>query len=127
MSIAKLIRDLTTAGATPEAIAIAVEAIEAVQNGHPTAPRIKRSDGPYLLYGINPRDWYALRAAVFRRDGYCCTYCGSERGDDPLHCDHVMPYSKGGTTTLDNLTTACRSCNTSKGDRTVEEWLGSCQ
>lgn len=63
--------------------------------------------------------WRSLRAAVFARDGFVCTYCGS---DQNLACDHIFPRSRGGANTMSNLTTACRSCNSSKRDRTPEEW-----
>jgi hypothetical protein len=66
-------------------------------------------------------DWPPLRAAVFERDDYTCRYCG-KRGT-PLECDHVTPVSKGGKTDESNLVTACRSCNRSKGAKTLEEWL----
>jgi len=55
-----------------------------------------------------------LREAVFQRDGFACVYCGCE---DYLQCDHVVPVSKGGETSLDNLATACRVCNAKKKDR----------
>lgn len=60
------------------------------------------------------------REAVLERDGFACVYCGEAEG--PLHCDHVIPYSRGGWTSLDNLVTACRRCNISKKDRTPDEW-----
>lgn len=62
-----------------------------------------------------------LRAEVFNRDNWTCVYCGSKAA--PLHCDHVRPYSRGGATSSENLVTACQSCNTSKRDRTPEEWI----
>lgn len=66
--------------------------------------------------------WRALRKQVFERDGHACQYCGD--GED-LTCDHVMPLARGGTNDLDNLTTACRSCNSSKGDKLFPgEWNG---
>ena len=65
--------------------------------------------------------WNRLRAAVFLRDGHACRYCGS---GENLACDHVVPKSRGGGDELENLATACRSCNSSKGGRTPEEWLG---
>lgn len=65
-------------------------------------------------------DWAAIRRHVFHRDGFTCVYCDSPT-DDP-HCDHVIPLSKGGRSTLDNLVTACPECNVSKGARTPEEW-----
>lgn len=69
-----------------------------------------------------PDNWYALRARIFARDGYACTYCGQVSED--LHCDHIVPFSRGGATTEENLTTACASCNSSKGARLISEWRG---
>lgn len=66
--------------------------------------------------------WRALRLEVFERDGHACQYCGD--GDD-LTCDHIIPLVRGGTNDLDNLATACRACNSSKGDKLFpEEWTG---
>ena len=59
----------------------------------------------------------ALRFAVFRRDGYTCQYCGRRGPEYPLHVDHVLPWSHGGATVLENLRTACRECNLGKSDR----------
>lgn len=56
-----------------------------------------------------------LREAVFNRDNYQCRYCRSIRD---LTIDHVLPGSRGGTNMMENLVTACRSCNSSKGNRT---------
>ncbi len=54
------------------------------------------------------------RRAVFARDRHRCQYCGSERH---LTVDHVVPRSKGGSDTWDNLVTSCAPCNRKKGDR----------
>jgi len=54
------------------------------------------------------------RRAVFARDSHRCQYCGSERH---LTVDHVVPRSKGGADTWDNLVTSCAPCNRKKGDR----------
>ena len=54
------------------------------------------------------------RRAVFARDRHRCQYCGSERH---LTVDHVVPRSKGGADTWDNLVTSCAPCNRKKGDR----------
>lgn len=67
-----------------------------------------------------PQKRRALRAEVFARDGHRCHYCGS--GDD-LTLDHKTPLVKGGTNDLDNLLTACRLCNCSKGKKGYEEFL----
>lgn len=58
------------------------------------------------------------RQNVFRRDGGSCQYCGTRRH---LTIDHVVPRSRGGKSTWANLTTACRDCNSRKGNRTPEE------
>jgi len=61
------------------------------------------------------------RKNILRRDGHRCMYCG--RGDVPLTVDHVLPISRGGDESWENLVTACVSCNNRKGDRTPEESL----
>lgn len=65
-------------------------------------------------------EWIKIRERIFRRDNYTCAYCGI-RGV-ALECDHIVPLSRGGPNSDDNLTTACRRCNQSKRDKTVEEW-----
>lgn len=59
---------------------------------------------------------------VFKRDGFKCLYCGEAgSGKVQLTLDHVIPKSKGGLSTWDNLATACSPCNRKKGDRSVAE------
>lgn len=58
------------------------------------------------------------RQNIFKRDSSMCQYCGST---NHLTLDHVIPKSRGGRTTWDNLVTACQSCNAKKGHRTPEE------
>lgn len=53
-----------------------------------------------------------LRREVFERDAYRCKHCD---GWQDLCADHIIPESKGGPTTLENLQTLCRSCNSRKG------------
>lgn len=53
------------------------------------------------------------RIMIFRRDDYTCTYCGAI--NVPLHLDHVIPRSIGGSDDPANLTTACVACNLGKG------------
>lgn len=55
------------------------------------------------------------RREVLRRDHYTCQYCGSSKH---LTLDHVIPLSKGGQHTWDNVVTACEQCNQRKSDRT---------
>ena len=58
------------------------------------------------------------RREILRRDNHCCQYCGSTKR---LTIDHVIPRSRGGTHTWDNVVIACERCNTTKGNRTPEE------
>lgn len=58
------------------------------------------------------------RKNVMRRDRHVCQYCGQR---DALTIDHVLPKSRGGKDTWDNLVTACVPCNNRKGSRTPEE------
>ncbi len=62
------------------------------------------------------------RFNVFLRDRFTCQYCGSR---EDLTFDHVIPRSKGGQTTWENVVAACSPCNLRKGDRLprdVEMW-----
>ena len=59
------------------------------------------------------------RRNLFQRDNHTCQYCGSR--DNQLSIDHVMPRSRGGSDTWENVTTACLSCNVRKGNRTPKE------
>ncbi len=61
------------------------------------------------------------RRGVFARDRETCQYCGAQPGRSQLTMDHVVPRSQGGTTTWDNVVTACRDCNHRKGGRTPEQ------
>ncbi len=54
------------------------------------------------------------RFNVFLRDRFTCQYCGER---DELTFDHVVPRSKGGTTTWTNVVAACSPCNLRKGDK----------
>ena len=56
------------------------------------------------------------RFNVFLRDSFVCQYCGSSERD-ALTFDHVIPRSKGGRTTWENIVAACSICNLRKGGR----------
>jgi 5-methylcytosine-specific restriction endonuclease McrA len=71
-----------------------------------------------LRYVRIPRDAHRrkiTRRAVFARDRWTCQYCGHERGN--LTVDHVIPRSRGGASTWENIVTCCAPCNRQKGDR----------
>jgi hypothetical protein len=66
-----------------------------------------------------------LRGQVLRRDNMRCVYCGSDGEGKPLHCDHIIPRSRGGKSTLENLACACYRCNCSKNGKPLDEWKRS--
>ncbi|MBO0352333.1 HNH endonuclease [Phormidium pseudopriestleyi FRX01] len=59
------------------------------------------------------------RRNILHRDSHCCQYCGYS--GDELTLDHVMPRSRGGPDSWENLVSACVRCNVKKGNRTPEE------
>lgn len=66
------------------------------------------------------------RFNLFLRDGFACQYCGGHGTTQDLTFDHVIPRSRGGRTTWENIVTACAPCNLRKGGRTPKEaqmWL----
>ena len=58
------------------------------------------------------------RFNVFLRDRFTCQYCGAR---EDLTFDHLLPRSKGGHTTWENVVTACSPCNLRKGDRLARD------
>ncbi|QED25752.1 HNH endonuclease [Microvenator marinus] len=61
------------------------------------------------------------RGNVYRRDGHRCQYCGVDQHETTLTFDHVLPRSRGGQTTWENIVTSCEPCNRRKGDLTPLE------
>ena len=59
------------------------------------------------------------RKEIFRRDNYCCQYCG--RHTSNLTVDHVIPRRLGGETRWNNVVAACPRCNHLKGGMTPEQ------
>jgi 5-methylcytosine-specific restriction endonuclease McrA len=58
------------------------------------------------------------RNLIMKRDGYICSYCGAK---EQLTIDHILPTSKGGQNTWENMTTCCLKCNSKKGDKLLKE------
>ena len=65
---------------------------------------------------LTPADWERILDA-WRQ----CAYCGGEGA--ALQKDCVLPISRGGRYTLENVVPACRSCNASKGNDEVTGWM----
>lgn len=62
-----------------------------------------------------------LRFKVLARDNFKCCACGASPAKDPsvvLHVDHIVPWSKGGETVIENLQTLCSKCNLGKSNLT---------
>ena len=68
-------------------------------------------------------------AVLLERQNYICVGYGIHprcvqhlTADSPIDIDHIMPISRGGANTLENLAAMCPGCNRSKSDRTQSEW-----
>jgi 5-methylcytosine-specific restriction endonuclease McrA len=78
----------------------------------PSVIRLKKySRIPFRRVELNKKN-------VHKRDGNKCVYCGSKEN---LTLDHIIPKSRGGTHTWDNLVTACMKCNNKKDNFLLEE------
>jgi 5-methylcytosine-specific restriction endonuclease McrA len=79
------------------------------------------------LADLSPRDRAKLKHRMMIEQGRKCAYCDTRMSDEPrdhLHFatfDHIVSLSEGGPDTLDNLTLACKPCNTAKGSKTADE------
>jgi 5-methylcytosine-specific restriction endonuclease McrA len=81
-------------------------------------PRIVR----VLTFSKLPRHDVKLnRRNIFARDNNSCQYCGKRFSSSQLSIDHIIPRSRGGTSSWENLVCACVRCNVKKGGRTPEE------
>lgn len=126
-ALTQMIYDLREVDCPPRAIAIAVmEMAERIARRELQDARVwrrdehsKKRDSNKSRRGLSNQRWQELRATTFDRDGWACVYCGA---DEDLTCDHVVPLVRGGTNDNENLATACRSCNSSKGDKLLSEW-----
>lgn len=63
-----------------------------------------------------------LRRRVIERDGLYCVYCDDDLSNAEIHLDHVIPESKGGETSYNNLQVTCRKCNLAKGTLSEDEF-----
>jgi 5-methylcytosine-specific restriction endonuclease McrA len=75
-----------------------------------------------LRYERTPRAIVRLtRKNLMLRDQFQCQYCGKRPSQRDLNVDHVMPRSRGGQDSWENLVVSCRFCNLKKGRRTPLE------
>lgn len=61
------------------------------------------------------------RDNIYARDRYICQYCGKRFQSRDLTLDHIMPESRGGKFSWENLAAACVFCNRKKGNKTPDE------
>ena len=81
-------------------------------------PRVIR----LLRYDRIPRHTLRFnRRNLFARDGHRCQYCGNTPPSQQLSLDHVIPRSRGGDNSWENVVCSCVRCNTRKGGRTPQE------
>ncbi|MFH0965355.1 MAG: HNH endonuclease [Planctomycetota bacterium] len=81
-------------------------------------PRVIR----LLLYDRLPKRGVKLnRRNIYARDENLCQYCGRRYSTQDLSLDHVIPRSRGGHSTWENLVCCCMQCNVQKGGRTPRE------
>lgn len=66
---------------------------------------------------------YEVREYLLEKFNRQCVYCGAK--DLPLEVDHIKPRSKGGSDRTSNLTLACHSCNQSKGNQNIKDFLSN--
>ena len=68
------------------------------------------------------------RLNIYARDGFTCQYCAVRFATEDLTFDHVLPRSRGGGTSWENIVTCCIACNAAKADRTpVEAHMKLCR
>lgn len=81
-------------------------------------PRVIR----LLFYDRLPKQAVRFnRRNIFARDANRCQYCGKRFPTSELSLDHVLPRSRGGETSWENIVCSCVKCNVRKGGRTPQE------
>jgi len=79
--------------------------------------KIKQRKGPGRAYDLGE---YRQNRQILLKNAIICTGCrGPGTAADPLTVDHIVPLSKGGSNSLANLQVLHRSCNSSKGAKSV--------
>ena len=70
------------------------------------------------MYGYADKKAYLLE-----RENYACIYCGIHASKAKMEIEHVIPRSRGGTDSLNNLVLACNACNQAKGSQDIQTYL----
>lgn len=72
----------------------------------------------YVKLKFKNNKLYPSRSLIFKRDDYECQYCGTKKD---LTLDHIIPKSKSGQDTWENLVACCTPCNLKKGNKFIHE------
>ncbi len=100
------------------------EVLEHYQNVFLTSPSMKYPAPLTIRIPVLLRHWQTsapTRRAIFIRDNFTCAYCGKLVKDNEATIDHIIPKSRGGKWSWENLVTCCSECNQKKGGRTPQE------
>lgn len=121
IDLAATISAMKQSGMTDGQIVSALSCIKTIQTvQQPRTARQERNARYYDARGISGREWSDMRALVLGAYSNHCVYCGVL---DPTTVDHVVPVSKGGLSDTTNLVPCCHSCNSSKRDIILRDWL----
>lgn len=93
---------------------------ECRQKQYKTNPLIRREiKNRYRVKKLNVVSERYSAKLIFEKFNHICAYCSNPATD----LDHVIPISRGGPDIESNLVAACKSCNCSKRNKTIEEWI----
>lgn len=89
--------------------------------------KIKKQTCKQQRNGWNGGGWISKhkRLAIYLRDKFACCYCGEDLHNahrSNVTLDHIQPRSKNGNNDASNLITACKSCNSARGNKAVEDY-----
>jgi hypothetical protein len=102
----------------PEEIPSCVEAMQSANT--------LQSETGTPLDELKRLDYYNVksnRISIFERDGYKCYKCGKQLTRFDATLDHLLPVSKGGDNSYNNLSTCCLSCNSKRRNRDLSEFM----
>lgn len=115
--------DITSAKKAVKKVVKKVAIIEVEREGREIYPGIPMPSVVRLLeYRRVPEHLTRLtRKNFYLRDHYCCQYCGKRFAAKDLTLDHVIPKSRGGPDSWENLVSCCKPCNRQKDDKSPAE------